>query len=110
MMIMTRSAAIIAAITSLSFGMAAETLSNGIVLPAVWPPEYNVSFYPMPLPYLSEARPEVLPIDNGRQLLVDSFLIESSTLERVAHTPVKVPFNPVLSPETQLEIDRKSVV
>ncbi len=39
MMIMTRSAAIIAAITSLSFGMAAETLSNGIVLPAVWPPE-----------------------------------------------------------------------
>lgn len=103
-MIMTRNAAIIAAITSVSFGMAAETLSNGIVLPAVWPPEYNVSFDPMPLPYLSEARPEVLPIDNGRQLLVDSFLIENSTLERVAHTPVKVPFNPVLSPETQLEM------
>lgn len=87
-----------------TFGAAAETLSNGVVLPAEWPPSRPLNYDPMPLPYLSELRPEVLPVDNGRQLLVDSFLIESSTLERVAHTPRKVPFNPVLKPETQLEM------
>lgn len=88
----------------LAAGAGAETLSNGVVLPAEWPPRPALNYDPMPLPYLSEARPEVIPVDNGRQLLVDSFLIESSTLRRVAHQPRKAAFNPVLRPETELEM------
>ena len=88
----------------LGFAAAAETLSNGIVLPDEWPPRPALNYDPMPLPYLNEARPAVIPIDCGRQLLVDSFLIEKSSLERVAHQPRKVSFNPVLFPETELEM------
>lgn len=81
---------------------AGELLYNGIALPVQWPPHRGMSFDPMALPYLRE-RPDVVPIDLGRQLFVDNFLIENTDLKRVAHTPRKVPFNPVLKPETPLE-------
>lgn len=39
----------------------------------------------------------------GRQLFVDDFLIETTTLTREFHQPVKHPGNPILTPETELE-------
>lgn len=85
--------------------LAAETLPNGITLPEVWPPKVDVvSGKPVPVPYL-EAPPKVILIDVGRQLLVDDFLIESTTLKRVWHKPEKHAGNPVLKPETPLELE-----
>lgn len=80
------------------------TLYNGIVLPQDWPPGTlsPATTQPMPVPYL-ECPPEVIPIDCGRQLLVDDFLIESATMPRAFHRPVKHPGNPVLYPETAAE-------
>ena len=81
-----------------------ERLSNGIVLPEEWPPRDidQTDTAPMPVPYL-ESRPEVVPIDVGRQLFVDNFLIETSELKRVYHLPEKYLGNPILKPETELE-------
>ena len=85
---------------------AGEVLYNGIVLPAVWPP-INVSTNdtaPIRIPYL-ENPPSVVPIDIGRQLFVDDFLIAETTLSRVFHKPEKYKGNPVLKPETALELN-----
>ena len=57
----------------------------------------------MPVPWIQKS-PHVIPIDLGRQLFVDDFLIESTTLTRVFHKPVKYHDNPVLKPETGLEL------
>jgi len=84
--------------------MKGELLYNGILLPIEWPPsdvEPN-SREPMPLPYLAK-RPETVPIDVGRQLFVDDFLIEETDLRREFHAPVKYEHNPILTPETPLE-------
>ena len=70
---------------------------NGIVLPAVWPPKktptqvYTVPFY-------IAAPPAVIPIDVGRQLFVDDFLIGATNLVRVAHHAQMYTGNPVLKP------------
>ena len=84
----------------------AEILYNGIALPSEWPPRTQdiQSTEPMRVPYL-ESPPEVIPIDVGRQLFVDDFLIESTTLTRRFHRPAKYEGNPVLQPETELEMD-----
>ena len=81
-----------------------ERLYNGIVLPEAWPPRDidPRDTAPMAVPYL-ESRPAVVPIDIGRQLFVDDFLIESTDLARVFHMPKKYEGNPVLRPETELE-------
>lgn len=81
-----------------------KQLYNGIELPAPWPPQGldPRSFQPMRVPYL-EQPPEVIPIDLGRQLLVDDFLIEDSRMVRQFHPAVKHPGNPVFFPETELE-------
>jgi hypothetical protein len=83
-------------------------LHNGIRLPAVWPPRTAEPEGPAPAPvqppYLSE-RPAVVPIDVGRQLFVDEFLIEETTLRRTVHQPRKHPGNPVLRPQTPLELN-----
>lgn len=83
-----------------------ERLYNGIVLPEEWPPQtiHPHDTAPMPVPYLTW-RPAVVPIDVGRQLFVDDFLIESSELKRVFHRPEKYSGNPVLKPETELELN-----
>ncbi|MFO7974368.1 MAG: glycosyl hydrolase family 32 [Candidatus Hydrogenedentota bacterium] len=86
---------------------AGEVLYNGIRLPKTWPPR-NVrpdDTDPMPVPYL-EHSPGVIPIEVGRQLFVDDFLIEKSTLERSFHLAQKYEGNPILKPETPLEINR----
>ena len=82
----------------------AETLYNGIVLPETWPPEDvdTKSDAPMPVPYLA-APPKAIPIDIGRQLFVDDFLIESTDLLQTYHLPEKHPGNPILTCETALE-------
>ncbi len=80
-----------------------EVLYNGIVLPKIWPPYLDAnSPTPPEIPYLKK-RPAVVPIDIGRQLFVDDFLIEQTTLTREFHTPKKYEGNPVLKPETELE-------
>jgi hypothetical protein len=83
---------------------AGEKLYNGIVLPQIWPPDHfdPKSDEPMPAPYLQHP-PKVIPIDVGRQLFVDDFLIEETTLQRTFHTAKKFEGNPVFKPETKHE-------
>ena len=80
----------------------AEVLYNGLELPAPWPPPRThaelTSGAPMPVPYLAKP-PAVIPVDVGRQLFVDDFLIESTTLQRRFHQPAYHPASPVLRPE-----------
>lgn len=84
-----------------------EKLYNGIDLPAEWPPRDGVdrSREPIAVPCLS-APPAVIPIDLGRQLFVDDFLIERATLTRTYHSAVIHGASPVFSPETELEMNR----
>lgn len=80
-----------------------ELLYNGIKLPQIWPPLIDwKSSTPMEVPYLKN-RPEIIPIDLGRQLFVDSFLIEKTSLKSEFHYPTKYEGNPILKPETTLE-------
>jgi hypothetical protein len=75
-------------------------LYNGIQLPASWPPlDTPTQQYRVP-PYLVN-RPAVVPIDVGRQLFVDDFLIDSTDLTRVQHQPVLYSGNPILAPNSQ---------
>ena len=86
--------------------MTRETLYNGITLPDSWPPRATVqsSRDPIPAPYLANP-PRVIPIDLGRQLFVDDFLIEETTLSRAFGRPEIHPQSPVLRPETEEEMD-----
>jgi hypothetical protein len=80
-----------------------ETLYNGIRLTTPWPPERRgFQTAPVRAPYLVD-RPDVVPIDVGRQLFVDDFLIEETSLERVFHRPDYHPANPILRPTTRWE-------
>ncbi|MGN1233745.1 MAG: glycosyl hydrolase family 32 [Candidatus Cryptobacteroides sp.] len=81
-------------------------LYNGILLPDKWPPAGGdpSSDAVMDEPYLGLSHPDVVPIDVGRQLFVDDYLIESTTLARECHTAKKYVGNPVLKPESKLEI------
>jgi hypothetical protein len=83
-----------------------STLHNGIQLPAEWPPRHldPASDAPMPVPYLDNP-PDVIPIDLGRQLFVDDFLIAESALERVFHQPRKHDGNPVFASITPWKRD-----
>jgi hypothetical protein len=79
------------------------TLYNGIRLAQPWPPRNNgFSRSPVLPPYLAD-RPAVVPIDLGRQLFVDDFLVEETSLTRSFHRPTYYDKNPVLSPVTEWE-------
>jgi len=81
------------------------TAYNGLEEPAVWPPRtIHAGSDPLPVPYLAHP-PRVIPIDIGRQLFVDDFLIEYTTLTRVFHTAQPHAAAPVLAPETELELN-----
>ena len=81
------------------------TSYNGIAFPDEWPPGHvDIGDDPLPVPYLSSP-PAVIPVDVGRQLFVDDFLIESTTLKRVYHAAKVHDAAPVLSPETELELN-----
>ncbi|QDS87065.1 hypothetical protein EC9_12410 [Rosistilla ulvae] len=81
-----------------------ELLYNGIQLPRDWPPgdADPKDASPLAVPYL-EFPPETIVIDTGRQLFVDDFLIENTTLKRTWHKARKYEGNPILSPTTDLE-------
>jgi hypothetical protein len=73
-----------------------SSLPNGIDLPRGFPlPQSPTQRYRVPT-YLTHP-PRVIPIDIGRQLFVDDFLIESTTLSRTAHRTVMYPGNPVFA-------------
>lgn len=94
-----------AAILNLTCVCAQQTqLHNGIVLPRQWPPRYAepTEAADMPVPYLNE-KPAVIPINTGRQLFVDNFLIAETNLQQVAHTPNFYSQNPVLEPDKEWE-------
>lgn len=81
-----------------------QTLYNGITLGTPWPPARTVADdYPTRPPYLAD-RPGVVPIDVGRQLFVDDFLIEHTTMGRTFHKPAYHAANPVLRPEHEWEV------
>ena len=80
-----------------------ETLYNGIVLPDPWPPQAEkVTREPMSPPYLASP-PAVIPVDVGRQLFVDNFLIEKTDLKRTFHLAGLHPKNPILKPDKPWE-------
>jgi len=75
-----------------------QTLYNGIALPAQWPPiETPNQNYNLPT-YIGNP-PAVIPIDTGRQLFVDDFLIQQTTMVRTRHRPVMYPLNPIITPD-----------
>jgi hypothetical protein len=69
---------------------------------ALWlPPEMNAMQAPPP----PAAKPQgPVAIDTGRQLFVDDYLIESTSLKRTFHQAELYQNNPVLRPETALEL------
>jgi hypothetical protein len=82
---------------------AGELLYNGIRLPRPWPPRLrSLPLDPTPPPYLL-APPPVVPIDVGRQLFVDDFLIEATSLTRRFHQVSYYDANPILRPATRWE-------
>lgn len=84
-------------------GDAGETLDNGIRLPRPWPPNRrSLPAHPIPPPYLVSP-PDVIPIDIGRQMFVDDFLIQQTTLERRFHLATYYSGNPILWPNTRWE-------
>src|SRR5688572_21518744 len=83
---------------------AAETLYNGIELPAVWPPlQTALSREPLATPPYLTTPPEVIRIDVGRQLFFDDFLIDKTTLTRRLHQAEYHPKSPVLGPDQPWE-------
>ncbi len=88
-------------------GRSGEVLHNGIVLPEVWPPRVASFARELPIdpPWLMHP-PAIIPVDLGRQLFVDDFLIAENSLERTFHQPEWHPGNPILRPETPAEHHR----
>lgn len=85
-----------------------KILYNGIELPEQWPPAGREPTRAWtPPPYLDNL-PNVIPIDVGRQLFVDEFLVESTTLVRTHHPAKYYPANPVLIPEEPWETETQS--
>lgn len=86
-----------------------EKLYNGIELPDQWPPRFRDpnSTEPMEVPYLARP-PKTIPIDAGRQLFVDDFLIEKTTLRRSFHQARKYEGNPVFKAETERELGKST--
>lgn len=83
-------------------------LYNGIILPEEWPPRHFRPELeePMPVPYLQNP-PSEIPIDVGRQLFVDDFLVENTTLARRYHQAKKYEGNPVFRPQSADELGGK---
>ncbi|MFC5410369.1 hypothetical protein ACFPMF_13670 [Larkinella bovis] len=97
---------LLAGITA-SLASVGQQLHNGIVLPDNWPPRYDFpkELAEMPVPYLDK-KPEVIPVNTGRQLFVDNFLIRETNLKPVFHTPRFYTGNPVLQRDKDWEKTR----
>jgi hypothetical protein len=87
-----------------SYAAAGEVLYNGITLGTPWPPRLQYPpEHPVRPAYLADP-PAVIPIDVGRQLFVDDFLIEETTLGRTFHKATYHPASPILRPEAAWEM------
>jgi hypothetical protein len=83
---------------------AGTTIYNGITLTDPWPPRLrSLPALPVTPSYLIDP-PAVIPIDLGRQLFVDDFLIEQTSLVRTFHPAEYHPANPIVRPTTKWEI------
>jgi hypothetical protein len=83
--------------------VATETLYNGIRLPSPWPPKLiEIPADPVTPLYL-KSQPAIIPIDIGRQLFVDDFLIEHTDLRRTFHAPREHAANPLVRPDKPWE-------
>lgn len=82
-----------------------NVLYNGIQLPDLWPPSrsYTSDLEIGMDPFYLRNKPEVIDISIGRQLFVDNFLIERSTLRREYHYPEYYSGNPVLEADKDWE-------
>lgn len=80
-------------------------LYNGIKLPGIWPPvrSYTSDLENGMNPYYLVNKPDTINISIGRQLFVDDFLIEATTLTRKFHYPEYHPSNPVLTADKDWE-------
>ncbi len=80
---------------------------NGLVKPSNWPPilEFNGRGKKLPIELLTPLD-GVYPIDIGRQLFVDDFLIYETSMNRTFYSAQKSSKNPVLVPETTAEKDQ----
>jgi hypothetical protein len=85
-----------------SLASGGEALYNGIVLPSPWPPSITGLDRTPTTPYYIASPPTVIPIDVGRQLFVDGFLVEDTTLAQRFH-PATVHTQPVLVPDKPWE-------
>jgi len=96
-------------LTFAASAIAGEILYNGIELPTPWPPATSVTKpgEPMPVPWLAHP-PAVIPIDVGRQLFTDDFLIAQTTLTRTFHEATLCAENPVLRPDQPSEKEGKA--
>src|SRR4051812_8604590 len=83
-----------------------ELLPNGIRLPAEWPPRPKEAPTGRGAPPSLPSPPALLPIDLGRQLFVDDFLIGETTLKRTFHSATYHPKTPVLRPDKAWEDDK----
>ena len=85
-----------------------EVLYNGIELPPQWPPYRDgLTREPLQEPDYLAHPPAVIPIDVGRQLFVDDFLVEETTLTRTYHAATYFEGNPLLKPDRPWEADSK---
>ncbi len=80
------------------------TLYNDVTLEFPNPRPQGIPKDPVTPPYLVNP-PAVIPIDVGRQLFVDDFLIADTTLSRLYHLPQYYEANPVLKPEKPWELE-----
>ena len=80
----------------------AELLSNGICLPAIWPPAANFSRVVTTPEYLVHP-PSLINISRGRQLFVDSFLIANTNAVLKYYAGEYAAENPVLRPDRPWE-------
>jgi hypothetical protein len=80
-----------------------EILYNGIRLPATWPPKVADVSKDLEAPPYLKSPPAVIPIDVGRQLFVDDFLVAETTLTRTHHLATYHEASPVLKPDQPWE-------
>ena len=80
-------------------------LYNGIVLPMEWPPKrsYSSEIRNGMSPFYLTQKPDIINISIGRQLFVDDFLIEKTSLNRTFYYPEYYANNPVLFPDKDWE-------
>jgi hypothetical protein len=81
-----------------------EVLYNGIKLPTPWPPYREQLDRTVEVPPYLQQPPAVVPIDVGRQLFVDDFLIEECELDRSYHSASYIAANPILTPVTAWDV------